>query len=73
VKRRHGIWIGAVAAVGALALVALRILPHAPLSSYAPLSTAVYAHDGELLRLTLASDGQYRLWTPLSEVSAEFV
>jgi penicillin-binding protein 1C len=54
-------------------VVLLRILPHAPLSSYAPLSTAVYAEDGELLRLTLASDQQYRLWTPLSEVSPEFV
>jgi penicillin-binding protein 1C len=57
----------------ALVLFLFRILPHAPLSSYAPLSVAVYAEDGELLRLTLASDQQYRLWTPLSEVSREFV
>jgi penicillin-binding protein 1C len=62
-------------AAGALALtlVLLRVLPHAPLSSYAPQSTAVYAEHGELLRLTLASDQQYRLWTPLSEVSPQFV
>ncbi len=72
-NRRRVIWAGAFAAAAALAVVALRILPHAPLSSYAPLSTAVYADDGALLRLTLASDGQYRLWTPLSEVSPEFV
>ncbi len=71
--RRPGIWAGAVAAGGLLVLVALRILPHAPLSSFAPQSTAVYAADGELLRLSLASDGQYRLWTPLSDVSPEFV
>jgi len=64
---------GAVAAGIALALLVVRILPHAPLSSYAPLSTAVYADDGTLLRLTLASDQQYRLWTPLSQVAPEFV
>jgi membrane carboxypeptidase/penicillin-binding protein PbpC len=62
----------ALAASVALALT-LRLWPHAPLSSYAPLSTAVYAEDGQLLRLTLASDQQYRLWTPLSDVSPEFV
>ncbi len=72
-NRRLGIGAGAVAAGTVLALVLLRILPHAPLSSYAPLSTAVYAENGELLRLTLASDQQYRVWTPLSEVSPEFV
>jgi len=76
-NRRFGLAAGA-AAVGVTlilgtAMVLLRVLPHAPLSSYAPLSTAVYAEDGELLRLTLASDQQYRLWTPLSEVSPEFV
>jgi penicillin-binding protein 1C len=63
---------GVVAAL-LLLLVLLRTLPHPPLSSYAPLSTAVYAQDGQLLRLTLASDQQYRLWTPLSEVSPEFI
>jgi penicillin-binding protein 1C len=62
-----------MAAGAALALSLLRILPHAPLSSHAPLSTAVYAEHGELLRLTLASDQQYRVWTPFSEVSPEFV
>ncbi len=72
-NRRTAMWSAAAAAGGLLALVSLRLLPHAPLSSYAPPSTAVYAEDGELLRLTLASDQQYRLWTPLSEVSPEFV
>ena len=65
------------AALGVLALVAagviLRIAPHAPLSRFAPQSSAVYARDGQLLRLTLAADQQYRLWTPLSAVSPEFL
>jgi penicillin-binding protein 1C len=57
----------------AIAVLVLRLLPHQPLSSYRPGSTAVYAADGELLRLTLASDDQYRLWTPLAEVSPEYL
>jgi penicillin-binding protein 1C len=36
-------------------------------------STAVFDRQGRLLRLTLARDEQYRLWTPLEEVSPEFV
>ena len=31
------------------------------------------SQQGQLLRLTLASDQQYRLWTPLEEVAPEFV
>jgi penicillin-binding protein 1C len=46
-----------------------RLLPHAPLRARVPLSTAVTARDGTLLRLTLATDGQYRRWTALEEIS----
>ncbi len=66
---RVGIAIVGLAAVGIL----LRVWPHAPLSQFAPTSTAVYASDNQLLRLTLAADQQYRLWTPIAEVSPEFV
>jgi len=59
-----------IVAIAAAGLV-LRLAPHRPLSSYAPSSTAVYAEHGELLRLTLASDDQFRLWTPLSQVSPD--
>lgn len=58
--------------LGALISIA-RLWPHAPLSRYAPSSTAVYDEHGVLLRLTLASDQQYRLWTPLSAVSPDLV
>jgi penicillin-binding protein 1C len=64
----------AVAALLVIATVgALRVYPPAPLSSFAPTSTAVYAADGQLLRMTMASDQQYRLWTPLHGVSSEFI
>jgi len=59
-------------ALGALAIVGSatpRLLAAPPLSEHAPLSTAVYAERGELLRLTLAADGQYRLWAPLEEIA----
>jgi penicillin-binding protein 1C len=53
--------------------VALRFWPHAPLAARIPVSTAVHATGGELLRLTLARDEQYRLWTPLQQVSPEYL
>lgn len=58
---------------GVCVLALLRAWPGAPLSAAAPSSTAVYAARGELLRLTLAADGQYRLWTPLARIAPELV
>jgi len=52
-----------------LALVLLRIVPKPPLSEVASSSRSVHAANGDLLRLTLASDEQYRLWTPLEQIS----
>ena len=52
-----------------LLLAVLRLAPHQPLSARVPLSRAVYARGGELLRVTLADDEQIRLWTPLSAIS----
>jgi penicillin-binding protein 1C len=59
--------------VSAAALVGLRVVPHRALSVYAPTSTAVYSAEGRLMRLTLASDEQYRLWTPLPEMPPQLV
>jgi penicillin-binding protein 1C len=72
-SRRLRLLIAAVALTVAATAVVLRIFPSAPLSSFAPTSTAVYAEDGQLLRMTMASDQQYRLWTPLHSVSPEFM
>jgi penicillin-binding protein 1C len=54
-----------------LLLITSQILPkpqQKPLSDNYIYSTAIYARHGELLRLTLASDQQYRLWVPLAEI-----
>src|SRR5262249_37743526 len=60
----------AVIAAAPIAVVfALRVYPHTAFPDRVPLSTTVYSSDGQLLRATLAFDDQYRLWTPLSEVS----
>lgn len=56
-----------------LLLLALRLWPHAPLREAAPLSRLVLAENGELLRMTLASDGQYRLWLPLESIAPAMV
>lgn len=50
-------------------LVLLRLLPKADLALAYPSSRSVTASHGELLRLTLASDDQYRLWTPISQIA----
>jgi len=50
-------------------LLAIRFWPHASLADRVSLSTAVWSADGELLRVTLAADDQYRLWTPLAQIA----
>jgi len=62
-----------VASLIVVALVGIRLWPHQPLSELAPTSTAVYDDHGRLLRLTLASDDRYRLWTPLRELPSALV
>lgn len=53
-----------------LAVLVLRLWPHAPLSERIPTSTAVWSADGALLRVTLTPDEQYRMWVPLCDVSS---
>jgi penicillin-binding protein 1C len=56
-----------------LALLVLRFSPKAPILDAQSWSRSVYAADGELLRLTLARDEQYRLWTPLNHIAKSYV
>ncbi|MGA3328252.1 MAG: penicillin-binding protein 1C [Terriglobia bacterium] len=56
-----------------ITLLLIRLYPSRPLRDLVPQSTTVWSADGELLRATLASDGQYRLWTPLSQMSPALV
>ena len=51
-----------------LILIGLRLYPKPALAELIPHSTAIYAADGTLLRLTLASDNQFQLWVPLKAV-----
>ena len=63
----------AAAACSAMLLAAVRVWPHAPLSQRVPLSTGVWSADGELLRVTLSADDQYRLWVPVSGISPTII
>ena len=68
-------WLKAatLATLAVVALVALRMWPHAPLSGRFSVSTGVWSSDGELLRVTRTSDDQFRLWVPLTQVSPTLV
>lgn len=70
---RLAIIAGIVALVVAATLVTIRLWPREPLAEQIASSTAIFDRQGRLLRLTLASDHQYRLWTPLEEISPELV
>ena len=49
--------------------VGMRLYPHTPLSNQLLLSNALYDSHHKLIRLSLANDERYRLWTPLKEIS----
>ena len=66
--RRIGLAILAVLLAGASVTAIARVWPKTPLRSLAPGSTAISTEQGELLRLTLAADGQYRLWVDLERM-----
>lgn len=70
---RRTLRLAALLLIACAVLVAVRLWPRAPLSARLPSSTAVLDARGHLLRLTLASDGQYRMWTPLRQISPQLV
>jgi penicillin-binding protein 1C len=74
-RARHAGWrlIAAGLLLFTLALIALRLAPHAPLRERASYSRAFYTSDGTLLRLTLAADEQYRVWVPLARIDPRLV
>ena len=57
----------------AIALITVRFWPRPPLSERISSSTAVLDAEGHLLRLTMAKDEQYRLWTPIDKVAPDFI
>ncbi|MGO8972602.1 MAG: penicillin-binding protein 1C [Steroidobacteraceae bacterium] len=69
-KIARAAWYAAlgVCAAGLAVVTIARVWPKAPLRALAPESTAISTQAGELLRLTLAADGQYRLWVGLEQM-----
>ncbi len=64
---KKGLWATILLSVSVI-LVWL-LLPAPSLKPYKGESTAFYDRNGKLLRLTLASDERYRIYTPLEEVA----
>lgn len=59
--------------LAAIALVSLRLAPKPALADLIPHSTAIYAQDGTLLRITLAQDAQYQLWVPYQDIQPNMI
>jgi len=71
-RGKFGIALSALM-IATVTLAAIRYWPRAPLAARIPSSTAVLDSQGQLLRLTLAADQQYRIWTPLESISPQLV
>ena len=56
-----------------LAVMVWLLLPRPQLLEGISFSQCVYDRDGKLLRVTLASDQKFRIWTPLREISPHLV
>jgi penicillin-binding protein 1C len=54
-------------------LLTIAYWPHTPLAAMQPRSLEIRDRNGVLLRLTLARDDRYRVWTPLDEISPTLV
>ncbi len=71
--RRWALTAAMAVALVALALLLARLIPATPLREHASTSRAYYSSDGALLRLTLSTDEQYRVWSPLQDISPHLV
>ena len=69
---RHRLLYGVIIALIVIwAIIKIFFTP--PLLNDAIFGTAYFDKNGELLRITLAPDDKYRLYTPLSEISPDIV
>ena len=71
--RAGALFIAALGLAVLLAILAVRAWPRPPLAEQIARSTVIFDAEGRLLRLTLAADQQYRLWTPLERIAPELV
>jgi penicillin-binding protein 1C len=71
--RRRARWLLVAVAVCVVTLVVVRLWPRPPLAAGVLQSVEVVDREGRLLRLTLAADQRYRLWTPLDRMSPTLV
>ena len=67
--KKIAVSLAGTAVFAAALFVGLRCIPADPLATGIPSSRLIRSADGIVLRLTLAWDGQYRLWTPLDQLS----
>jgi penicillin-binding protein 1C len=71
--RRIILFAAAAALIAGAMALGIYIKARPPLLDKTAFSTAFYDRTGHLLRLTLAADGRYRLYTPLEKISPDLI
>lgn len=71
-KIRHPLTIAFIT-ITLLCLSCIRLWPRDTLQAQIPSSQVFTAQGGELLRITLAADQQYRVWVPLEDIAPSLV
>lgn len=74
-RRSYRLMLGLAATMTLLAVttMGIRYWPRASLAQSIPRSVAIFDAQGQLMRMTLAADHQYRLWVSLDELTPGFV
>lgn len=68
---RSFVWLLSIIFIAVICFATIRYWPRPSLAQQISSSQAFMAEGGELLRLTLAQDEQYRVWTPIKEISPQ--
>ncbi len=71
--RRSKARLAAITLLGGAIFIIWLALPKPPLLDGVPFSQCVRDRNGNLLRVTLTTDQKFRIWTPLPNISSEFV
>ena len=75
-KKKSEVWKKASSAIALLLVAGIVVwlaLPRPPLLNGIAFSQCIRDQNGKILRVTLTPDQKFRIWTPLPDISPEFI